>query len=65
MLLRGVLVKSSFRLFSFVIFLYMFLISLKMGSILTYSLMWWVYAVALSMNVVGRHQNSCLLTVVV
>lgn len=64
MLLKSVVVKSSFRLFSFVIFLYMFLISLKMGSILTYSLMWWIYAVALSMNVVGRRQNSSLTVVV-
>ena len=58
MLFINVITKSHFRLFSFVVFLYMFLISLKMGSILTYSLMWWVYSVALSMNVIGRRQYS-------
>lgn len=53
-LLKDSLFKSKSTIFSFSLFIYMFLISMKTGHILTYSLMWYIYAVILSSNFLGR-----------
>lgn len=58
LLFRFVSKKSKFNIQATTIFIYMTLISLKTGSVLTYSLMWYIYAISLSINVIGRTNLS-------
>lgn len=46
--------QSKYRVFALAVFIYMTLISLKTGNVLTYSLMWYIYSVALSLSLNGR-----------
>lgn len=57
-LFKNAIKRSKNRILSFSIVLYMCLISLKTGSVLTYSLMWYIYAIALSYNVIGRENKT-------
>lgn len=53
-LLKLVNIPSRYKLYSIAIYIYMTLVSLKTGNVLTYSLMWYIYAIVLSLSYVGR-----------
>ena len=50
--------KSKYRLMSSTIFLFMFMVSMKTGSILTYSLMWYIFSIVLALNIIGRKNTN-------
>lgn len=53
-LFRSSTSKSYNKDISLSIFIYMLLISMKTGNVLTYSLMWYIFAIAFSYNILGR-----------
>ena len=61
LLFRSVLKQSRYRIYALGIYVYMTLVSLKTGSVLTYSLMWYIYAISFTLNIIGRSKEQNIL----